>query len=93
MPPPSAALASATKTYRIEDGSLSLVLGRFAGASRVALSLVTSLTDGRSSPGIEVTFTVHTASESLLAGSGLEAGYGGQGEFTMQPVSLALSSV
>lgn len=87
-----AARTAAAKAYRIDAGPLATVLGRFAAAAGVALSFDPAATQGRSSPGLDGSFTVPAGFAALLSGSGLEAVDGGQGTFTLRAAAPAAST-
>ncbi|MHA6194682.1 TonB-dependent siderophore receptor [Pseudomonas wadenswilerensis] len=61
------------RAYHIAAGPLTETLGRFASAAGVVLSFDGSVTQGRSSSGLEGNHSVASGFATLLAGSGLQA--------------------
>lgn len=75
------------RSYRIPAGPLDSVLMRFLAESGVLLSGSMSLAQGRSSPGLQGSFTPAAALEALLAGTGLAAVADAQGRFVLRPAA------
>lgn len=81
---PAVAQTQTAVRYDIPAGQLSAALNRFAEASGVKLFYDASLTNGRSSPGLQGSFTAVEALSRLLAGSGLTFRQTGAGAYTLE---------
>jgi len=81
---PTMAHAQATQNYDIPAGPLAVALNRFAETSDIKLFYDSSLTSGRTSPGLKGSFNTTEALSRLLAGSGLTFRQTGQGAFTLE---------
>lgn len=62
--------SSATRSFNIAPGSLSDVLAQFAATAGVPLSFDASMLNGRSSPGLQGSYSVQAGFARLLQGSG-----------------------
>lgn len=79
---PAAAATDAT-SYSIPAGDLSLALATFAEQSGILLSGAGTLTEGKSSHGVQGEFTPSQALMILLAGTGLEARQQSNGSYLL----------
>lgn len=78
--------AAAVKSYAIESGSLTSVLGRFAAAAGVALSFDPALTADRQSSALKGSYTVEGGFAYLLNGTDLQVERQSGGGYTMRRV-------
>ncbi|AHV94303.1 TonB-dependent siderophore receptor [Bordetella holmesii] len=78
------------RDYSIPAGSLEQVLARFAAESGVLLASPPGLTAGRSSPGLSGNFSLPTALNAILAGTGLHAIRDPQGQYRLQADTQAV---
>lgn len=62
-----------SKTYAIPPGPLTATLNRFAEEAGIFLSSTAELADGKTSPGLQGSYTIAEGLSILLMGSGLEA--------------------
>jgi len=82
--------------FDIPAGPLAPALARFGQAAHILLSYPTSLAEGRSTGGLQGHFEVDQGLAILLAGSGLEASRGANGNYSLQAIAgsaLELSAV
>jgi outer-membrane receptor for ferric coprogen and ferric-rhodotorulic acid len=87
--PQAGAAAEAAKRYDIAAGPLGNVMARFAAASGVLLAGPADLVQGRSSPGLNGSYTPSAAIDALLAGTGLEAVRQANGTYSLRQASTA----
>lgn len=76
--------ADSQKTFNIPAGRLDAALDRFARTAGVNLSYDAELVEGRSSKGLDGTYSVAAGLASLLSGSGVEAMAQPGGGFVLQ---------
>ncbi|QGZ65071.1 TonB-dependent siderophore receptor [Paraburkholderia acidisoli] len=76
--------SEATHRFDIAAGSLTVALNRVAQTAGVYLSGTGDLTEGKSSTGLHGRYTVSGAFSTLLAGSGLEAVPGPNGQYMLR---------
>lgn len=77
------AAQQAVRSYQIPAGPLSSALSRFAGEAGVLLSVDGRLTEGKTTQGLQGSFSVEQGFARLLAGTGLNAARDGQGAYTL----------
>lgn len=77
--------APASRHYEVAGGSLGNVLARFAAAAGIPLSFDPASLAGRTSNGLSGDYTVSSAFDQLLAGSGFEAFDAGNGRYLLRP--------
>lgn len=89
---PQAALAQApaahpmqTTSFRIAAGPLGMALHEFAQAAGIYIGTSGSLTEGRSSPGLQGHYAIEQGLAVLLAETGLEARRTGPGRYVLSP--------
>lgn len=75
--------ASEQRRYNIAGGPLDTVLNRFALASGIELSVSSELTRGKTSDGLEGSYSVVEGLRSILAGSGLDYRFTGTDSVTL----------
>jgi iron complex outermembrane receptor protein len=63
----------AVRAFHIAPGPLTEVLNRFGEEAGILLSFSTDITDGQNSPGVNGRFSVSTALNKLLVGTGTQA--------------------
>lgn len=78
--------AVASQRYEIAPGPLAQVLARFTAQSGLLVAADARLTDGQHSPGLHGDYAARAGLQALLAGSGLEARLGAQGQLILQPL-------
>lgn len=83
--------ADQTAVYRIQAGPLGVALNQFAAVSGIYLSGQASLTQGKSSPGLQGSHTVASGLAALLHGTGLEAVPQGNGQYSLREMPQAQS--
>ncbi len=86
----------ATISYRINAGSLEQALSEFASASGVSITLPPALVDGKTSGGLNGSYTIQQGLDTLLSGTGLQAVETVKGVFSLQktiPISKGQSEV
>ncbi len=76
------------KPYTIPAGPLGPALSSFAGKSGVSVSFDPSLTQGKTSPGLQGHFNLNEGFKAILKGSGLTAVSDGQGGYTLEKLIL-----
>ncbi|WP_411879388.1 TonB-dependent siderophore receptor [Polaromonas sp. YR568] len=76
--------AAAARSYSIPAGSLDQVLTRFASAAGAELSVDAALTRGKSSNGLNGSFTVQDGFAELLKGQGLQVVRGANGAYSLR---------
>lgn len=74
-----------TRNFDIPAGNLEDALNRLGQEAGILLSFPTELTAGRTSRGLNGRYTVETALESLLAGTGLSAERRGDNRYVLRP--------
>ena len=79
-----AAAEQTQEDFDIPAGALAPALTRFGQTAHILLSYSTSLTEGRSTPGLKGRYDVDQGLAILLAGSGLEASRGANGNYSLQ---------
>ena len=79
----------AQANYRIAPGDLDSALNQFATASGIALSVDASVTQGKTSPGLNGSYPVSEGLNALLNGSGLQAKSLGNNAFTLEKLPPA----
>ncbi|WP_437879800.1 TonB-dependent siderophore receptor [Pseudomonas sp. LRF_L74] len=72
-------------TYAIAPGPLGAVLSQFANEAGVVLSFDSALTNGKSSQGLQGSYSVEQGFARLLAGSGLQVLRSGTGDYLLAP--------
>jgi len=77
--------AAARHSYQIPAGTLDQALNRFAGTAGVELSVDAALTRGKTSPGLQGSYTVDEALARLLAGQDLRVVQGANGAYSLRP--------
>ncbi|WP_224794323.1 TonB-dependent siderophore receptor [Pseudomonas fluorescens] len=70
--------------FDIPAGPLAPALTRFGQTAHILLSYATSLTEGQTTPGIKGRYDVDQGLAILLAGTGLEASRGANGNYSLQ---------
>lgn len=75
-------------SYHIAAGSLDQALKQFAKASGVLLAYTPEMVQDKQSAGLNGNYTTQAAFNALLAGSGLEAKVGTNGQYTLQRAVL-----
>lgn len=85
----SSAATQQALEFNIPAGSLSRVLGQFAGAADVALSFEATKLEGLQSSGLKGRYTIEQGFATLLSNSGYQAISLGNKEFTLRPVPRA----
>lgn len=96
MPGWATAAEQAQADFDIPAGPLAPALARFGQTAHILLSYPTSLTEGRSTTGLHGHFSVDQGLAILLAGTGLEASRGANGNYSLQASAtgaLELSAV
>ncbi len=96
MPGWVTAAEQAQADFDIPAGPLAPALARFGQTAHILLSYPTSLTEGRSTTGLHGHFDVDQGLAILLAGTGLEASRGANGNYSLQASAtgaLELSAV
>lgn len=78
-----AAAEQAQEDFDIPAGALAPALTRFGQTAHILLSYSTSLTEGRSTSGLKGRYDVDQGLAILLAGSGLEASRGANGNYSL----------
>lgn len=81
--------AAAARSYSIPAGSLDQVLTRFASAAGAELSVDAALTRGKSSGGLNGSFTVQDGFAELLKGQGLQVVRGANGAYSLRAAAVA----
>lgn len=81
--------AAAARGYSIPAGSLDQVLTRFASAAGAELSVDAALTRGKSSGGLNGSFTVQDGFAELLKGQGLQVVRGANGTYSLRAAAVA----
>lgn len=77
-------------SYHIQAGSLELALGQFADAADISITLPPALVAGKTSAGLNGSYTIQQGLDSLLSGTGLQVVEGSKGVFVLQKIrSLA----
>lgn len=76
--------AAAAKTYALPAGPLSRTLYAFAAQAGITLTFDPVLTDGLNSPGLDGSYGPQAGLDRLLAGNGLEAVRGANGEYRLR---------
>jgi outer membrane receptor for ferric coprogen and ferric-rhodotorulic acid len=84
--------AQTVRQYQIPAGPLKTVLTRFVGESGIFLAGSTELAEGKTSRGLQGSFDIPAGLATLLAGSGLEAVRGGNGEYALRPAAAVGSA-
>ena len=90
------AAEQAQADFDIAAGPLAPALARFGQTAHILLSYPTALTEGRSTSGLHGRFDVDQGLAMLLAGTGLEASRGVNGNYSLQATAtgaLELSAV
>ncbi len=90
------AAEQAQADFDIAAGPLAPALARFGQTAHILLSYPTALTEGRSTSGLQGRFDVDQGLAMLLAGTGLEASRGVNGNYSLQATAtgaLELSAV
>ncbi|WP_042959173.1 TonB-dependent Fe(3+) dicitrate receptor FecA [Erwinia tasmaniensis] len=80
---------NAVANYRIAPGDLDSALNQFATASGIALSVDASVTQGKTSPGLNGNYPIDQGLNALLSGSGLQAKSLGNNAFTLEKLPAA----
>lgn len=75
--------ATAKKTYNISAGSLSKALSQFAAEAGVLLSADATLAEGKTSHGLQGSYSVEEGFAALLSGSGLVVTKNASGGYTV----------
>ncbi|PKD40998.1 TonB-dependent siderophore receptor [Methylomonas sp. Kb3] len=78
--------ASIKRSYHIGGGSLSQALRQFATSSGLLFSAEATLTDGKTTSGLDGEYTVEEGFRKLLAGSGLTYSFTGEDSVAIKPV-------
>lgn len=78
--------AGIKRSYHIGGGSLSQALRQFATSSGLLFSAEATLTDGKTTNGLEGEYTVEEGFRKLLAGSGLTYSFTGEDSVAIKPV-------
>src|SRR5450830_540156 len=81
--------AAVQRAYQIPAGPLSTSLSRFAGEAGISLSVNGSLTDGKTAPALQGSYTPEQGLQHLLAGSGLEALARAPGSYVLRQAMMA----
>jgi iron complex outermembrane receptor protein len=84
---------NATRSYDISPGPLHMVLTRFASDAGVFMAGASELTSGKTSPGLQGSFTVPDGFAAMLSGTGLEAVANAQGRYVLRKAAEATLSV
>ncbi|MGU7773870.1 TonB-dependent siderophore receptor [Burkholderia sp. MR1-5-21] len=87
--PAGTAPQAAVRRYDIPAGPLSATLNRLADQADVLLSVPSELTAGKTSPGVQGSYSVDGAFQAILARTGLEAVRQGDGSYSVRPVPVA----
>jgi iron complex outermembrane receptor protein len=93
--PAQAQTAPAAREFNIGAGPLSRALTQFAAEAGVLLSVDASLTEGRSTAGLQGRYTVDQGLSRLVAGTGLEVAPGAGSGYSLRrapPTSAATSA-
>lgn len=80
----AAVTQDAVASYHIAPGDMDSALNQFATASGIALSVDASVTQGKTSPGLNGSYPVDRGLSALLNGSGLQAKSLGNNAFTLE---------
>ena len=89
---PAAQAQEARVAYRIAPGPLAGALNGFAAASGIFLSGTAELAQGKTSPGLQGSFTVAEGLARLLQGTGLEAAERSANTYVLRPLPVAGSA-
>ncbi|HMN43784.1 MAG TPA: TonB-dependent siderophore receptor [Povalibacter sp.] len=81
-----------SRRYQIPAGPLTQTLGQFVTQSGVSVTASSSLTDGKTSPGLTGTYSITGALSALLQGTGLEAFDQGDGAYVLRVASPAAAA-
>lgn len=87
LPTWAAAAEQAQEAFAIAAGPLAPALARFGQTAHILLSYPTALAEGRMTQGLNGRFDVEHGLAVLLAGTGLEASRGVNGNYTLQAAS------
>jgi outer membrane receptor for ferric coprogen and ferric-rhodotorulic acid len=90
------AAEQAQQDFDIPPGPLAPALTRFGQTAHILLSYATPLTEGQTTPGLKGRYNVEQGLAMLLAGTGLEASRGANGNYSLAASSgdaLQLSAV
>ena len=82
----SPATQEATRNYRIAAGSLVSVLNSFAEQSGIFIAGHNNLAAGKTSPGLNGSYTPASGLQRLLQGSGLQAAAQGNNGYVLEPI-------
>lgn len=88
-----AQVADNAQSYSIPAGPLGQVLSVFAAKAGVQFSFDAGLTEGKSSKGLQGSYTVSTGFDRLLQGSGLRAQHLPGGGYTLQAIPVTSQPV
>ncbi|MFL9924105.1 TonB-dependent receptor [Herbaspirillum lusitanum] len=80
----------AVRSFDVPAGPLASTLNRLADQANLLLSVPTSVTAGKNSPGVRGKYSVDGAFQAALEGTGLQAARQADGTFAVIPVSTAL---
>ncbi|WP_256081107.1 TonB-dependent receptor [Massilia sp. YIM B04103] len=83
----SSAAAPTRQAYRLAAGSLDQTLNRFAAAAGIEWTANSALTAGKTSPGLNGSYTVAEGLAELLKGQGLDAVRNPNGSYALQLAS------
>lgn len=86
---PAPAQQQASRSYNIPAGPLAAALTRYIGESGILLAVRADILQGKTSAGLQGSYSAESGLSVLLAGSGLEAARGASGEFVLRPQSAA----
>lgn len=78
--------ASVKRSYHIDGGPLSQALRQFATSSGLLFSAEATLTDGKTTSGLDGEYTVEEGFKKLLAGSGLTYSFTGEDSVAIKAV-------
>jgi iron complex outermembrane receptor protein len=78
--------------FDVPAGPLAAVLNRLAEQANLLLSVPTSVTAGKSSPGVRGNYSIDGAFQAALTGTGLQAARQADGTFALIPVSSSLAA-
>lgn len=81
---------AALVAFDVPAGPLAAALNRLADQANLLLSMPTSVTAGKSSPGVRGRYSVDGAFQAALEGTGLQAARQADGSFALVPVSTSL---
>ncbi|WP_246165029.1 TonB-dependent siderophore receptor [Pigmentiphaga aceris] len=76
-----------TQHHAIAAGPLDAALANFAASAGVSITMPPALVQGKTTPGLQGTYSVGEGFARLLAGSGLEAAGGAGGAYALRPVA------